>query len=70
VHRIKQQEGYRFLVETRGAAGGPSKIWVHNPKLVKASASLGARRPSEVIAAVRLLPIVKSMNELLEPGKR
>jgi hypothetical protein len=24
----------------------------------------------EVIAAVRLLPIVKSMNELLEPGKR
>src|SRR5271169_1419917 len=37
-----QQEGYRFLVETRGAAGGPSKIWVHNPKLVKASAPLGA----------------------------
>ena len=34
----EQQEGYRFLVETRGAAGGPSKIWVHNPKLVKASA--------------------------------
>ena len=30
----EQQEGYRFLVETRGAAGGPSKIWVHNPKLV------------------------------------
>jgi hypothetical protein len=24
----EQQEGYRFLVETRGAAGGPSKIWV------------------------------------------
>ena len=38
----EQQEGYRFLVETRGAAGGPSKIWVHNPKLVKASAQLGA----------------------------
>ena len=38
----EQQEGYRFLVETRGAAGGPSKIWVHNPKLVKASAPLGA----------------------------
>ena len=26
----EQQEGYRFLVEVRGAAGGPSKIWVHN----------------------------------------
>jgi 4-carboxymuconolactone decarboxylase len=38
----EQQEGYRFLVEVRGAAGGPSKIWVHNPKLVKASAPLGA----------------------------
>src|SRR3982075_3567944 len=38
----EQQEGYRFLVETRGAAGGPSKIWLHNPKLVKASAPLGA----------------------------
>jgi 4-carboxymuconolactone decarboxylase len=38
----EQQEGYRFLVETRGAAGGPSRIWVHNPKLVKASAPLGA----------------------------
>ena len=38
----EQQEAYRFLVETRGVAGGPSKIWVHNPKLVKASAPLGA----------------------------
>ena len=38
----EQQECYRFLVETRGAAGGPSRIWVHNPKLVKASAPLGA----------------------------
>ena len=38
----EQQEGYRFLVDVRGAAGGPSKIWVHNPKLVKASAPLGA----------------------------
>ena len=38
----EQQEGYRFLVETRGAAGGPSRIWVHNPTLVKASAPLGA----------------------------
>ena len=38
----EQQEGYRFLVEVRGAAGGPSKIWVYNPKLTKASARLGA----------------------------
>jgi hypothetical protein len=38
----EQQESYRFLVETRGAAGGPSRIWVHNPNLVKASAPLGA----------------------------
>src|SRR5205809_2964627 len=38
----EQQDGYRFLVEVRGAAGGPSKIWLHNPKLVKASAPLGA----------------------------
>ncbi len=38
----EQQEGYRFVVETRGAVGGPSKIWVHNPKLAKAAAPLGA----------------------------
>ena len=34
----EQQEGYRFLVETRGGPAGR----VHNPKLVKASAPLGA----------------------------
>jgi len=38
----EQQEGYRFLKEVRGQVGGPSKIWVHNPKLVKAAAPLGA----------------------------
>ena len=38
----EQQEGYRSLVETRGAVGGPSKIWVHNPKLAKAAGPLGA----------------------------
>ena len=32
----EQQEGYRFLKEVRGQVGGPSKIWVHNPKLAKA----------------------------------
>jgi 4-carboxymuconolactone decarboxylase len=38
----EQQEGFRFLKEVRGQVGGPSKIWVHNPKLVKAAAPLGA----------------------------
>jgi 4-carboxymuconolactone decarboxylase len=38
----EQQEGYRSLIETRGALGGPSKIWVHNPKLAKAVGPLGA----------------------------
>jgi 4-carboxymuconolactone decarboxylase len=38
----EQQEGYHFLKEVRGQVGGPSKIWVHNPKLVKAAAPLGA----------------------------
>ncbi len=38
----EQQEGYRFLIETRGTLPGPTKIWVHNPALVKAAAPLGA----------------------------
>jgi 4-carboxymuconolactone decarboxylase len=38
----EQQEGYRFVSEVRGQVGGPSKIWVHNPKLAKAAAPLGA----------------------------
>ena len=38
----EQQEGYRFLKEVRGQVGGPSKIWVHNPKLAKAAGPLGA----------------------------
>jgi len=38
----EQQEGYRSLVESRGALGGPTRIWVHNPKLVKAAGPLGA----------------------------
>jgi hypothetical protein len=49
----EQQEGYRFLVETRGAAGGPSRIWVHNPKLVKASAPLGAHFHPRRLLALR-----------------
>ena len=42
----EQQEGYRFVKEVRGQVGGPSKIWVHNPKLVKAAAH--ERRGKEV----------------------
>jgi 4-carboxymuconolactone decarboxylase len=38
----EQQEGFRSLIETRGQVGGPSKIWVHNPKLAKAAGPLGA----------------------------
>jgi 4-carboxymuconolactone decarboxylase len=38
----EQQEGYRSLIESRGQVGGPSKIWVHNPKLAKAAGPLGA----------------------------
>ena len=38
----EQQEGYRSLIEARGQVGGPSKIWVHNPKLAKAAGPLGA----------------------------
>lgn len=32
----EQQEGYRSLSGNRGGLPGPSKIWVHNPKLAKA----------------------------------
>ena len=38
----EQQEGYRSLIETGGQLGGPSRIWVHNPKLSKAIGPLGA----------------------------
>lgn len=37
-----QQDGYRALVATRGRLPGPTKIWVHNPKLAKAAGPLGA----------------------------
>jgi len=37
-----QQDAYRTLIETRGRLPGPTKIWVHNPKLAKAAAPLGA----------------------------
>jgi len=38
----EQQEGYRSLIEARGRLPGPTKIWVHNPKLAKAAGPLGA----------------------------
>lgn len=38
----EQQDGYRAVVETRGRLPGPTKIWVHNPKLAKAAGPLGA----------------------------
>ena len=38
----EQREGYRSLIEARGALGGPNKIWVHNPKLAKVMGPLGA----------------------------
>jgi 4-carboxymuconolactone decarboxylase len=38
----EQQDGYRFLVEgPRGRLPGPYKVWVHNPKLLRAAAPLG-----------------------------
>jgi len=38
----EQREGYRFLVEgPRGRLPGPYKVWVHNPKLLRAAAPLG-----------------------------
>jgi 4-carboxymuconolactone decarboxylase len=38
----EQQEGYHAVIEARGRLPGPNKIWVHNPKLAKAAAPLGA----------------------------
>jgi 4-carboxymuconolactone decarboxylase len=38
----EQRDAYNHLVALRGSVGGPSKIWVHNPKLAKAAAPLGA----------------------------
>jgi 4-carboxymuconolactone decarboxylase len=38
----EQQEGYRSLIESRGALGGPNRIIVHNPKLAKVAGPFGA----------------------------
>ena len=37
----EQQEGYRAMMETRGGLPGPSKIWIHNPKLAKVAGPFG-----------------------------
>ena len=38
----EQRAGYRFLVDgPRGRLPGPYKVWVHNPKLLRAAAPLG-----------------------------
>lgn len=38
----EQQEGYRSMIEARGRLPGPTKIWVHNPKLAKVAGPFGA----------------------------
>jgi 4-carboxymuconolactone decarboxylase len=38
----EQQAGYNALIETRGRLPGPTKIWVHNPKLAKVAGPFGA----------------------------
>ncbi|HTR87425.1 MAG TPA: hypothetical protein VMI56_23275 [Reyranella sp.] len=38
----EQQEGYRAVTGARGGLPGPTKIWIHNPKLAKVSAAFGA----------------------------
>ena len=38
----EQQEGYNALIEARGRLPGPTKIWVHNPRLAKVAGPFGA----------------------------
>jgi len=38
----EQQEGYNAMMEARGRLPGPTKIWVHNPKLAKVAGPFGA----------------------------
>jgi 4-carboxymuconolactone decarboxylase len=46
----EQREGYRFLVDgPRGRLPGPYKVWVHNPKLVRAAAPLGHESMTDMI---------------------
>lgn len=38
----EQQEGYNAIIKSRGRLPGPTKIWVHNPKLAKVAGPFGA----------------------------
>jgi 4-carboxymuconolactone decarboxylase len=38
----EQQEGYDAMIEARGRLPGPSKIYVHNPRLAKVIGPFGA----------------------------
>lgn len=38
----EQQDGYNAMIEARGRLPGPTKIWVHNPKLAKVAGRFGA----------------------------
>src|SRR5262249_37708988 len=38
----EQQEGYKAMIAARGRLPGPTKIWVHNPKLAKVAGPFGA----------------------------
>jgi 4-carboxymuconolactone decarboxylase len=38
----EQQQGYDSLIAARGRLPGPTKIWVHNPKLAKVAGPFGA----------------------------
>ncbi len=37
----EQKEGYEAMLESRGGLPGPSKIWIHNPKLAKVVGPFG-----------------------------
>ena len=38
----EQRDGYNAIIESRGRLPGPTKIWVHNPKLAKVAGPFGA----------------------------
>lgn len=38
----EQKDGYNAMIESRGRLPGPTKIWVHNPKLAKVAGPFGA----------------------------
>jgi 4-carboxymuconolactone decarboxylase len=55
-----QREGYRFLIDgPRGRLPGPYKVWVHNPKLLRAAAPLGQHfTPGESSLSEREIAVV------------